>query len=202
VIAYCSGFVGLQHYSTNGTGAVSPQLPAGTVAQFPWCAAQRPNPMDRFASPPASHVGARLPAQGSNLRVLRSIVLGQPAESLVGFPFINVATDVNNVQTFYGQPGGGGMPGPEFSIWFTESEDPSWSFWFPAWTAGTVQPLVRGLPLGGSMAIPADVPIPQTAKHLVVVGHYIQAAVSGSLPLANLNGVPRIIVPCTLCVDV
>lgn len=202
MIAYLSGFVGLQHFGTNGTGVVAPHSSAGTVVQFPWVAAQRPNPMDRFSAPPASHVGAKLPAASSQQRVLRSIILGQPAESLVGFPFYSVGTDGNALQTFYAQLSGGGMPAPEFGIYYIEGNDPSWTSWFPAWTAGTPQALVRGLPVGGSMAIPAEIPIPQTATHLVAVSHYVQASMAGALPLLNLSGVPRIIVPLTLCVDV
>lgn len=201
MIAYLSGFVGLQHFGTNGAGVVAPQSAAGTVVQFPWIAAQRPNPMDRFAAPPASHVGARLPAKSSQQRVLRSMIFGQPAESLVGFPFMDFGSDLNDTQTFYAQPTGGGMAAPEVSIYYIEGEDPSWASWFPAWTAGIPQALVRGLPLGGNMAIPADVAIPQTATHLVAVSHYVQAAVAGNLPLGSANGVPRIIVPLTLCVD-
>lgn len=201
MISYCSGIVGLQHIKTDAAGAVTPQNAAGTSIQWPWAAADRTNPMLGSTSPVESVVGARLPAQSSNKRVIRSVVTGAPMDGLVSFPYVNFGTDTNGVQTFLSQPTLGGMAAGEMSIWAMQGADASWTGWFAEFGDGRALCLARGLVIGGGLSLPADIDIPQGAKWLMCLAHYRQASAAGTLPVFDRQAIPRIAVPVVLCID-
>lgn len=205
MIHYCSGLVGLNHVQTDAARAVTPMAAAGTAYQWPWMAAQRANTTTYGASPPGSLAGSVLPGTGSgSKRTIRSIVTGNLQDTLLQYNYMVVGTDATAPQGLYAPGSAGGMPAPEFSIWGLEGNDMTWTAWFTAPGLGKARQLASGFVIGGGLALPADIPIPESVRGLVCVSHYTMPEAAGTLlgaTMASIQAFPRLVLPVTLCVD-